>query len=76
MSNLHFQPPSITVALGDTVEWTNRDIVPHTATARDSAWSSGTIEPGASWRTVVMSAGSHAYVCLVHPLMMGEVIAR
>jgi len=37
-----FSPISVEVKAGDTITWTNFDIVPHTATAIDHSWDSHT----------------------------------
>ena len=58
-----------TVSPGDTVVWVNRDIVSHTATARDGSWDSGEIEPGARWEMVVRASTVPDYFCAYHPSM-------
>jgi plastocyanin len=67
-----FEPASIDARPGDTIVWTNRDLVPHTVTAADSAWDSGSIVPGATWSLVVGGADRAAYFCEFHPPMKGE----
>ena len=64
-----YEPAALTVARGDTVEWTNRDIVPHTATATPRAWDSGDMQPGASARVVSKASGSFDYGCSYHTNM-------
>jgi plastocyanin len=76
IKNFLFAPASITVAVGDTVEWTNADIVPHTATARDSSWDSKPIDGSGTWRFVARAAGRHAYYCVAHPNMQGTLEVR
>ena len=76
IQGFRFQPDSLVVAAGDTVEWSNRDILPHTSTAADSAWDSGVLAVGASWSTVLGVPGSHAYVCRLHPTMKARVQVR
>jgi plastocyanin len=71
-----FHPDSLVVAPGDTVEWINRDILPHTSTASDSAWDSGVITVGSSWPTVIVARGMHDYICRLHPTMKGRIDAR
>ena len=68
-----FQPAALTVTPGDTVVWVNRDAVPHTATAADGAWDSGTIAAGASWSRVVEGTTEDAYTCVFHPSMTAEI---
>jgi plastocyanin len=76
IQGFRFQPDSLVIAPGDTVEWTNADILPHTSTASDSAWDSGLIPVGASWSAVIAGSGTHPYVCRLHPTMKGRVAAH
>ena len=71
-----FVPPALAVSAGDTVEWINRDIVPHTATEEGGRWSSDTLATGASWRRVFAERGGHAYACRLHPVMKGRLEVR
>jgi plastocyanin len=76
MRNVAFDPPSVTVAVGDTVVWTNADFLPHTATARDAAWDSKAIEANGVWRLVAATPGTHEYYCVFHPSMKGTIVVR
>jgi plastocyanin len=71
-----FSPATITVHPGDTVTWSNGDSVPHTATARDGTFDTGTIDPGASGSVTFKKPGQYAYRCAIHPDMVGEVDVR
>jgi plastocyanin len=46
IDNFTFDPPELTVPVGATVTWVNRDDVPHTATstARPRAFDSGALD--------------------------------
>lgn len=66
-----FEPDTLRVAVGDTIVWVNRDAVPHTATARDDGWDSGSIAAQARWTHVIDRAGEAPYVCAIHPSMVG-----
>jgi plastocyanin len=70
-----FSPDTVIAAPGDTVVWTNADVVPHTATAA-GGWDTGEIRPGAIGRMVAANAGTYAYVCGYHPTMRGTLIVR
>jgi len=76
MRNFGFDPPTVTVAVGDTVSWQNADLVPHTATARDAAWDSKTIGADGAWHVITTAPGTHDYYCVFHPGMKGTVIVR
>src|SRR4051794_4065368 len=40
MDNMKFDPADLTIAVGDTVEWTNNDDREHNVTAKDSSFKS------------------------------------
>lgn len=74
IKQMHFEPATLSVKAGDTVEWKNQDIFTHTVTANDGSFDSGPIVPGSSWQTTVSRTGSVAYHCGPHPNMMAEVV--
>ena len=69
-----FLPPRIEIAVGDVVEWTNRDLAPHTATAADRSWDTGSIKNGATGRFVGTTPGTLDYFCAFHPHMKGVIV--
>ncbi len=71
-----FLPPEITVALGDTVVWVNKDFVPHFVSIASGKWQSDIVEEDQTWELIVNESGSFHYVCIFHPEMSGEVIAH
>jgi len=77
---LKFQPAAVTVHEGETVEWKNDDIVPHTATADGEGekpiFDSGDIQTGAAWRHVAQQRGTYTYSCTLHPNMHGKLIVE
>ncbi len=67
-----YTPSVLSAQVGDTVVWTNEDIVPHTVTGTDGPLDSGPIAPNASWRYVAVSKGTaYSYLCTFHPSMRG-----
>jgi plastocyanin len=74
MKNMKFDPAIIEVKSGDTVEWTNEDITPHTATA--TKFDSASIASDKSWRHTFTEAGDFPYACTFHPDMKGVVIVK
>ena len=71
-----FQPDALTVNVGDTIEWTNGDTVPHTATAADKSFDSGSIAPGGKWTFVAKKTGTFPYICTFHPNMKATLIVK
>ena len=76
MSGIKFQPDALTVAVGDSVEWKNNDIVPHNVVAADKSFNSGTIAPGGSWKFVAKKAGTFPYICTLHPNMKAKLVVQ
>jgi len=69
-----FSPGRVTVMVGDTVTWTNRDGASHTATADDGSWDTGGIPSSSSASIRFTKAGEFRYSCAIHPDMTGRVI--
>jgi plastocyanin len=68
-----YQPDPVVVQVGGKVIWQNQDAAPHTATADDESWDTGTIEKGKIGSETFKEAGTFAYFCEVHPDMRGTV---
>jgi plastocyanin len=68
MENLVVSPAAATAKVGDTIEWINKDVFAHTATARNGDWDVA-IPPKKTVRLVLKKAGSIEYYCRFHPNM-------
>jgi len=68
MENLVFSPAEVTAKIGDTVEWINKDIFAHTATARNGDFDV-TMPPKKTVTSVLKKAGAIEYYCRFHPNM-------
>ena len=75
MKNMKFSPATIEIKKGDTVEWTNEDITPHTATSTPF-FDSGSIASDQSWRHTFTEPGDFPYACTFHPDMKADVIVK
>lgn len=72
-----YKPASITVPVGTTVEFTNRDSTPHTATSKEpGAFESGSIDTGKTGEVTLEKTGTFAYYCLFHPFMKGTIVVE
>jgi plastocyanin len=76
LTNGAFMPNPDTIAVGDTVTWTNNDSTAHTTTADGREWDSGTLAPGASFSRTFTAAGTFTYHCTIHPGMIGTVTVK
>jgi plastocyanin len=77
MEGIQFDPAEVTVAVGDTVTWTNNDSVDHDVTADSfSSGEAGGLAGGDTFEHTFDEAGSFDYVCTVHPGMEGTVVVE
>lgn len=75
ITQMKFHPASFYADKWDTIVWINQDMVSHDITQfPDKSWTSDTIPPGGSWKTVVGT--SLDYFCSIHPAMKGKVMIR
>ena len=71
IENVAFVAVPADAHVGDVVEWSNKDFVAHTATARDGSFDVN-ILPGKSVNTMLRRPGRIAFYCRYHPAMTGE----
>jgi amicyanin len=76
IDNFTFTAPTITVAVGTTVTWTNRDDVPHTVVSTDNAFKSRALDTDQSFSHTFETAGTFKYYCSLHPRMTGQVVVN
>lgn len=73
ISGFKFSKNPITIKVGTKITWTNQDSAPHTATADNSSWGSGTLQKGQSFSFTFNKAGQVSYHCEVHPNMTATI---
>jgi plastocyanin len=73
---MRFQPEVLTVRVGDSVVWVNKDPFPHTATSKTGGFDSQSIQADKSWTYVPKKKGEIDYVCTLHPTMKGTLRVR
>lgn len=76
IEGMQFVPDTLEAKPGDTVEWHNKDIVPHNATADNRGFQSPTIAPNGKWKYKVRKKGEYTYLCTLHPVMKAKLIVR
>lgn len=75
IEDFKYEKPSVTIKLGDSIVWTNKDSAPHTVTGNTKGGlSSPLLEKGFSYKYTFTSVGTFSYKCVMHPEMTGEVI--
>ena|SRR5947209_624379 len=71
-----YTPRSITIHVGDRVVFKNQSNAPHTVSADNGKFDSGTINMGKSWTFTARKAGTYTYFCQFHPGMHGKLIVK
>lgn len=68
-----YDPDPVTIEEGGKVIWINEDSAPHTATAEDGSFDTGTLEEGKLKSESFKEPGTYEYICSIHPDMHGTV---
>lgn len=69
-----FLPHGLHIAVGDTVEWTNHDGVPHSSTSDTGIWDSGLLSMNDTYMYTFSGAGTFPYHCSVHTSMRDTIV--
>jgi plastocyanin len=78
IDNFSFGPGTVTLPVGTTVTWTNRDDIPHTVVSADDAkvFKSKVLDTDEKFSYTFSRPGTYAYFCSIHPKMTGKVIVQ
>ncbi len=76
IDNFSFGPQTVTVPVGATVTWTNRDDIPHTVVSTDGVFKSKVRDTDEKFSYTFTKAGTYSYFCSVHPKMTGTVVVQ
>ena len=76
IDNFSFGPQTLTVSVGTTVVWTNRDDIPHTVVSTEGVFKSKVRDTDEMFSYTFTKAGTYPYFCSVHPKMTGKVVVQ
>ena len=76
IDNFSFGPQTLTVPVGATVTWTNRDDIPHTSVSTDGLFKSKVMDTDEKFSYTFTKAGTYPYFCSIHPKMTGQVMVK
>jgi plastocyanin len=71
-----FSPGSVTIAVGRTVTWENKDSIAHTTTSNTAGLWNGQMGPTGTFSRTFTAAGTFDYRCTIHPGMSGSITAQ
>jgi plastocyanin len=76
IDNFSFGPGAITVAVGTTVTWINRDDIPHTVVSTEKVFKSKVLDTDEKFSYRFTKPGEYPYFCSIHPKMTGKVVVQ
>ena len=76
MRDIKFVPARVTVTVGQTVRWTNRDKVTHTVASAALKIASEGIAGGQSYQYRATKPGRFPYYCTIHAGQTGVLVVR
>jgi plastocyanin len=76
IDNFSFGPQTLTVPVGATVTWTNRDDIPHTVVSTEGVFKSKVRDTDEKFVYTFAKAGTYPYYCSIRPKMTGKVVAQ
>lgn len=72
IKQMKFVPDSITVNIGDSITFINKDVVSHDVTEEKSKkWTSKTLKRGETWSMIASEDVN--YFCSLHVIMKGKI---
>ncbi len=76
IDNFSFAPKSMTVEVGTTVTWTNRDDIPHNVVSTEKKFASDVLDTDQAFSYKFAAPGSYSYFCKLHPMMTGQIVVE
>ncbi|AKK30224.1 hypothetical protein AB431_03985 [Mycobacterium sp. EPa45] len=76
ITNFAFAPANLSVKVGDTVTWTNKDEEPHNVVASDGSFRSPGMDANGTYSYTFTKPGTVDYICGIHPFMRGTVVVN
>jgi plastocyanin len=74
VDNFSFAPGTVSVPVGTTVIWTNRDDVPHNVVSTQQKFRSPVLDTDERFSHRFDASGAYEYFCSIHPKMTGRVV--
>jgi plastocyanin len=71
-----FAPATLTVKVGTTVTWANKDEEPHTVFSDTGLFRSGAIDTGEVFSFRFDQPGTYHFLCTIHPRMVGTIVVE
>jgi plastocyanin len=76
IDNFSFTPPTLVVAPGTTVTWTNADDSPHSVREKDGKFKSAALDTDDTFSQTFTAPGEYDYFCSIHPYMTAKIVVK
>jgi amicyanin len=71
--NFKFTPAALSIKVGTTVVWTNKDAIGHTVNFMTGGINSNVLNQNDQFTHTFTTPGTYGYICSIHPFMHGSV---
>jgi plastocyanin len=76
IDNFEFAPATLTVSVGTTVTWTNRDDDAHQVASTNDVFKSSPMDTDDKFTFTFTAPGTYSYYCKLHPQMKGQIVVQ
>ena len=76
IDNFNFTPPTLVIASGTTVTWTNADDDVHTVVEKDRKFKSAALDTNDTFSQTFTAPGEYEYFCSLHPRMTATIVVE
>lgn len=76
IGDFEFAPATLTVPVGTTITWTNRDDEAHTVNSVTDVFKSSPMDTDDKFSFKFTAPGTYPYYCKLHPHMKGQIVVR
>ena len=76
IGGFRYRPPNLSLPVGATVTWVNRDTAPHDSKARDETWGTDLLKRDEEYAITFDEPGTWEYYCTIHPYMTATLTVR
>jgi plastocyanin len=76
IDNFTFSPNALTLPVGSTIRWTNKDDIPHNVVSEDKSFKSKVMDTDEQFSYTFTKPGTYLYFCSIHPKMTGKIIVQ
>ena len=76
IKGFNYRPSRLRIVVGTTLQVVNKDSEPHTLTADDKSFTTGTLDKDGSKTITLARAGTFPFYCTLHPYMKGTITVQ